>query len=108
MFDWGIFINTIEYFLPLLKTIFCCPFKHITLDEQTLQPQTTEMNTTVEDGKIQDLEINRYDLNVILKDNKFPKFNPKKIVDWNEAWFYSIIDLQFHPLKEKCMTVLEK
>ena len=65
------------------------------------------MNTTVEDAPIPDLASNRYDLATILRDNKFPRFTASSLVDWNEARFYSVIDLDQHPLKDKCMVILQ-
>lgn len=54
------------------------------------------MNITVED----DSEVDPYDITSVIKNNRIPLYSKLNIVDWNAARFYSIIDLEEHPLKE--------
>jgi len=61
------------------------------------------MNVTVEDDES---NFDQFDLNSIIWFNRLPIHSKLIIVDWNTARFYSIIDLDEHPLKEKAKIAL--
>lgn len=47
------------------------------------------MNVTIED----DSEFDPYDLNSVLKHNRIPTYSKNKLINWNSARFYSLIDI---------------